>query len=249
MTLLPQLLAFAFTLTCLMVLSRWINRQVQIIGLRVTGSSNAAIMAYYLLMFPGIVLHEVSHFLMARLLGLRVGKFALGPRKRRNAIELGSVTINSGGSVRDSLVGLAPFIGGTTVLLLISFRVFDVTALGQAWTATGWHGILGALKGLWQVPDFWVWAYVIFVVSNAMTPSPADRQPWLTAGIYIGLALGITYLLGGLPLLAQALREQVSGALQIITLGFAFTIAVNLMVAAGLWIAEVFIIGMQRPKA
>lgn len=248
MSLLIQSLTFAATLAALMVLSRWINRQVQIIGLRVTGSSNAAIMAYYLLMFPGIVLHEVSHFLMAQLLGLRVGKFALGPRRRRNAIELGSVTINSGGSVRDSLVGLAPFIGGTTVLLLISFRVFDVAALGQAWTAAGWRGVMGAVQGIWRVPDFWVWAYVIFVVSNAMTPSPADRQPWLTAGIYLVFALGIISLLGGLPLLARALRDQVAGALQVMTLGFAFTIAVNLAVAAALWTAEVFIIGVQRPK-
>ena len=88
------------------------------------------------------------------------------------------------------------------------------------------------------MPDFWLWAYVIFVVSNAMTPSPADRQPWLVAGIYVGMAWCVAWLLGGLPLLAQALREQVSGALQVLTLGFLFTVAVNLVVAAALWLAE-----------
>ena len=148
MTLLPQFLAFASTLALMMVLSRWINRQVQIIGLRLSGDMNVAVMIYYLLMFPGIVLHELSHYLMARLLRMQVGSFALGPKKRRNAIELGSVTVASGGAIRDSLVGLAPFLAGTAVLLLISYYVFDVAALGEAWRTAGWAGVWDNLGDL-----------------------------------------------------------------------------------------------------
>ncbi len=248
MTPLAQFLAFALTLALLLILSRWINRQVQVIGLRVTGSSTVAIMLYYLLMFPGILLHELSHYLTAQLLGMKVGKFSLGPRKRRNAIELGSVTVSSGGAVRDSLVGLAPFLFGTAALLLVSYQVFDVDVLGQQLTAEGWRGILAILDGIWLVPDFWLWAYIIFVVSNAMTPSPADRQPWLVAGIYLAMALILVWLLGGLPLLDQAVRDTVIGLLQAVTLGFIFSIAINLAVAAALWLTERVVIGVQRPK-
>jgi len=46
-------------------------------------------------------------------------------------------------------------------------------------------------------PRFWLWAYIIFVVSNAMTPSEADRQPWLVAGVYLLIAIVIAWLLGG----------------------------------------------------
>ena len=46
-----------------------------------------------------------------------------------------------------------------------------------------------------------------------MTPSPADRQPWLMAGIYIGLALGVAYLLGALSWLPVGLGEQRGGGL------------------------------------
>ncbi|MCX7707115.1 MAG: hypothetical protein N2204_03805, partial [Anaerolineae bacterium] len=194
MSLLSQLLIFAGTLAAFMAISRWINHRVQIIGLRVSNSNAAAVMLYYLLMFPGILLHELSHFVMAHLLGMKVGKFALGPRRRQNAIELGSVTVSSGGAVRDSLVGLAPFLFGTAVLVWASYRIFDVAALAQAWETGGWRGIFVALDGIWQVPDFWLWAHVIFVVSNARTPSPADRQPWLVAGVYVGLAGLIVWL-------------------------------------------------------
>lgn len=248
MSLLTQLLTFAVALAVLIGLGRWIHRQVQIIGLRVTNSSVVAVMLYYLLMFPGIVLHELSHYLTALLLGLQVSKFALGPRRRRNAIELGSVTVYSGGPMRDSLVGLAPFVTGTAVLLLVTYQVFDVTVLGQAWSQAGWSGLRNALAELWQVKDVWLWGYVIFVVSNAMTPSPADRQPWLVAGIYLAIALTIAWLLGGLPLLDQAVRDTVMGLLQAMTLGFIFSIAVNLAVAAALWLTEMVVVGVQRPR-
>lgn len=249
MTLLPQFLTFTLTLAVLMVLSRWINRQVQIIGLRVTGSSAITIMLYYLIMFPGILLHEVSHYVTAAVLGLKVGKFALGPKVRRNAIELGSVTVSSGGPMRDSLVGLAPFIAGTLVLLLVSFQVFDAAAIGQEWTRAGWAGVLDQLDGVWLAPDFWVWAYVIFVVSNAMTPSAADRQPWLVAAVYVAVALLIAWLLGGLPILADAIGDEVAGTLQILTLGFVFTVGVNVVIAVFLWLMEALIISLQRGRS
>ena len=62
------------------VLSQWVSRRVQIVGLRLTGDETVAQMAYYLLCSPGIVLHELSHVVMAKLLGLKVGKVSLGPR-------------------------------------------------------------------------------------------------------------------------------------------------------------------------
>jgi hypothetical protein len=246
MSLLPQFLAFAATLTLMLLLSRWINRQVQVIGLRVSGDMNVAIMIYYLLMFPGIVLHELSHYLMARLLQMQVGSFALGPKKRRNAIELGSVTVASGGSMRDSLVGLAPFLTGTAVLLLVSYYVFDVAAMGEAWRMGGWAGVLAKMNGLWRVPDFWVWAYVIFVVSNSMTPSESDRQPWVTAGIYLGIALLVVWLFGGFAALADAFSDQVAGALQVLTLGFTFTLVLDAVVAVLLWLLEQAVIGVKQ---
>jgi hypothetical protein len=247
MSLLPQFLAFASTLALMLLLSRWINRQVQVIGLRLSGDMNVAIMVYYLLMFPGIVLHELSHYFMARLLQMQVGAFALGPKKRRNTIELGSVTVASGGSIRDSLVGLAPFLVGTAVLLLISYYVFDVAAMGEAWRTASWAGVWAKLHGIWRVADFWLWAYVIFVVSNSMTPSEADRQPWVVAGIYLGIALLAVWLLGGIAALAGVLHDQVAGALQVLTLGFLFTLVMNAVIALFLGLMEAVVIQAQRP--
>jgi hypothetical protein len=250
MTLLAQTLAFTATLAGLVVVSRWITRQVQLLGLHLTGDERAAQMTYYLLMLPGILVHEVSHVLMARLVGLRVGEFSVGPRPRnQTSIELGSVTISRADVFRESLVGLAPFLSGTAVLVLVGYRVFDVGALSQAGSAAGAGGLARALPGLWQVPDFWLWAYVIFVVSNAMMPSPSDRQPWLLAGIYLAVALGGVYLLAGLPAMPEALARWAAGVLQVLTLSFLFTLVLDLAVAAAMWIAEAVILALQSRRS
>jgi hypothetical protein len=244
-----QLLAFSLTLIALVAISRWITREVQMIGLRLTGSERVALLGYYFLLLPGIVLHELSHAVVAWLLGLKVGKFALGPKMRGRYVELGSVQVSSGGAIRDSLVGLAPFLAGTAVLLLVGYNVFDVAMLGRAWNAAGWPGVLNAMDSIWRVPDFWPWTYAIFAASNAMMPSPADRQPWLAAGLYVALALICAYFLGGLPALAHVLAPKVNGALQLLTLAFMFTLVLDLLAAVILWAAEMVIIEIQRHTA
>lgn len=250
MTLLAQTLAFVATLAALVVVSRWITRQVQLLGLHLTGDERAAQMTYYLLMLPGILLHELSHVIVARLIGLKVGEFSLGPRMRnQTSIELGSVTVSRADVFRESLVGLAPFLSGTAVLVLVGTRVFEVEALSQATVAAGTGSLLRALPAIWQVPDFGLWAYLIFVVSNAMMPSPSDRQPWLLAGIYLAVALGGVYLLVGLPAMPDALATWAASALQVLTLSFLFTLGLDLLVAAAMWIAEAVILAVQSRRS
>jgi hypothetical protein len=246
MSLLPQLIYFSLTLAALIWLGRWITHQVQVIGLHLTGSERVALLFYYLLLLPGIILHELSHAAVAVLLGLKVSEFSLGPRVRGRYVELGSVRVTSGGTLRDSLVGLAPFVVGTAVLLLVGYQIFDVAALGAAWQNAGWSGVTGAIAAIWPVRDFWLWAYVLFVASNAMIPSPADRQPWVTAAMYLGLALVLTYLLGGLSTLASALIPEVAGALQFMTLAFVFTLVLDVIAAAALYLIEAVIDQFQR---
>ncbi len=245
MRILPSFLLFALALALMLALSRWIGHQVQVVGWRLTRSERAAMVGYYLLLLPGIVLHELSHAGMARLLGLKVGKLTLGPRRHGKYVELGSVRVASGGALRDSLVGLAPFLAGTTVLLLVSYLAFDVDAVLRAWTRYGLPGMGPAISNIWRTPDFAVWAYVVFTVGNAMTPSPADRQPWLTAGLYIGIAAAVVLVLGGVPTLPDAFVMRAIEALQLLTLAFGITVALDLVVAAVLVVLEGVIIRLS----
>jgi len=65
-------------------------------------------------------------------------------------------------------------------------------------------------------PDFWLWFYLIVVVSSTMLPSNTDRRAWLPLIIVVALLLGLGILVGiGLwmlehvaPLLDEALRAS-----------------------------------------
>jgi hypothetical protein len=275
MPLLSQIAVLAATFVALSAVSRWITRQVQIIGWQLTGREDAALVIYYLLLLPGIALHEVSHALMARLLGLRVGRLSLGPKTKGQYVQMGAVTVSRGGALRDSLVGLAPWLAGTAILLFVSYRVFDVGALGQAWLLDGWRGVLQLLPGFWHVPDFALWAYLIFAVSNAMMPSSADREAWLMVGLYLALALlgvGLLGVLlqpggppGGWPALAKAVgaaegglrlllpatdngqQALAAGVLPALTLAFLFTVGLD-GAAAGLLLLVEFVIESFKGK-
>ncbi len=250
MSLFSQSLAFILIVVALIHLGRWVTRGVQTIGWLLSGDENVVMVVYYLLMFPGILLHELSHFVTARVLGIRVTDFRLGPRKRKNSnsIELGSVSVYSGGTIRDSLVGVAPFAAGTAVLLLVSYTVFDVGTLGSIWNAEGWNGFFRTLRTMPQTPDFWLWLYLIFTVSNAMMPSRADRKPWLLASLYAGGVLLIAWVLGAFSFFDASIRANIQDALQVLTLAFLFTAIVNMVGGLILWMGATALLGLRRAQ-
>ena len=81
-----------------------------------------------------------------------------------------------------------------------------------------------------------------------MTPSEADRQPWVLAGIYLGIALLVVWLFGGFAALSGAFLDEVTGALQVLTLGFLFTLAMNAIIAVFLWLTELVVIRAQGSR-
>ncbi len=162
-----------------------------------TNSKNTSAIAVFVFLYPGVFLHEFSHWLAAYLLGLRPSKFTLKPKITKNNLKMGSVTIRSGGPIADSIVGVAPFITGSIVLVLIGYFTFP---LGRS------NNLLQWLKAVPSTPDYLLWLYLMVVVSNAMMPSESDRKPWTTVLIYIGVVAVLAYAANVMPSV-RALRE------------------------------------------
>lgn len=180
----------------LWLLQQQLHRRIQGLVFLVTGNEGAATLAHFLLLLPGILVHELSHWLAARLLGVRVGSIAIGPeRKRGRQLRLGSVQIGRADPVRESLIGLAPLVTGSALVLLLARWGFGLLPT-QSLAATEWPARLLACL---QAPDAWLWVYLIFATSNAMLPSAADRRPWRTFILYLALVAALAYLLVGIP--------------------------------------------------
>ena len=87
------LLGLALAFVPLLLLGRWVHRRLQSIALLITGDLEVAVLVYALPLLPGILLHELSHTLTARLLGVHVGSISLRPKVKRGRVQLGSVPV------------------------------------------------------------------------------------------------------------------------------------------------------------
>jgi hypothetical protein len=190
---------FGASLLALAWFSMRISLGVQQVVYNLTGSVDYAVVAYFLLFLPGILVHEAAHWVMAWLLGLKPGKFTLWPKRRGRMVGLGSVTARSGGPLLDSLVGMAPLFVGTLLVALMARAWFGSTVLEESFGEQGVQSWLEALATAFQRPDAALWAWGIFVVANGMMPSAPDREPLRPLFAYIGLAV-LLYLFIGLPL-------------------------------------------------
>jgi hypothetical protein len=228
------------TLTSMLLLIRWISRHIQGIGLLLGGNRDIAIIIYFLVMLPGILLHEVSHWVMAHLLGLRTGKVSIGPRKGSGGkVQLGSVQIARSDPFRESMVGLAPLLAGSGLVLLIGAVVFDLRTLSQAFVIgdVGWF--LELMVSFVKVPDFWLWLYLIFAISNAMLPSESDRRAWLPLAIFLAIIAAVMAIVGWTPQMPASVVDRVVGAVQYLDTAFLITLVIDLIFAG-------FIFGFER---
>ena len=222
---------FFILLASLWWLSWRIGLLIQEIVYLITGSDDLAMVILFLVYLPGILVHEASHWLVARILGLKTSKFRVWPKYTRNTIGLGSVTVSSGGVVWDSLVGLAPLLIGSALIVLIGEQVFDTQTLAFAWrTGRLLDGLNFVVTGLAQKPDSLLWSYLLFAIANAMMPSASDRAPLKSLGVYFVLIVAVFVLIDQSGRNMLLLLDLLFGPIQLLTGAFFLVTAIDLAV-------------------
>ncbi len=222
----------SLTFFILVLLQRWIHRHLHGVCMLLLRRPEWAVILYSLVLLPGVFLHELSHWLMATLLFVRTGSFSLIPRRQKDgSIVLGYVEYYktpSLGPVRESVVGAAPLLAGTAVILLIGYKIFGVTELATAVQSGDLAQILPAAQQMLATSDLLVWLYLLFAISNAMMPSPSDRRAWPGFLLTLTAAGLLLYLLGFSHLIVNSLAQPVATALSYLGAAFTLAIVVNL---------------------
>jgi hypothetical protein len=141
-------------------------------------TNKPGLILYSFFSFPGTVLHELSHWLMAELLQVQTGEIKIIPdldtsEKRK---KLGSVMTEKTDPFRGFMIGIAPFIVGTLALFLLE------SALSASWANSLW----------WRVS---LVIYGMVVIGNSMLISREDRRYWPIIGILLGLGAYLISLL------------------------------------------------------
>ncbi len=238
---LPALAAwFAASLVVLIAMQRWMTGSLQRLLVRLLGSPRRALMVYAFLLLPGVTLHEASHWLSARLLGVRATSFSLLPRLTRDGnLRLGYVQVEAVDPVRASLIGAAPLVAGTAVLWLLGPRVLSWDVLGQAAVQGHAGELLDGLKAVTRIPAWGLWLYLAVVVSNTMLPSRADRAAWGWVAIAALLTGGSLLLFGWGDAAANLAHAPVRAILTYLAAAFTLTAVLDMIVGLPLWMLEV----------
>jgi hypothetical protein len=187
-------------LTVLLLSLYWTKQYVQKLVAGVVllagGSAQLAIRFYSLLLLPGIIIHEMSHFLMAALLGVRTGDIALFPHaieKDSDRVALGSVKVAKTDFVRASLIGAAPLFTGLTLLYVTIAMYLNLRIVFL--DASIWNVITSQVT---SQPWFLTLAtiYLLWALSNTLFASKEDTRAWPGLMIFLTV-LWITFLMLG----------------------------------------------------
>ena len=228
---------------------QWIHRHLQGLSYLLMGNTKGAILIYALVLFPGVLLHELSHWLMAKLLGVRTGKLSLIPALQDDGmLRLGYVEYYKTahlGPLRESLIGGAPLIFGTTAVLGIATYIFGLPALVQTLEPDQVDSLSLTMTDLLQVEDFWLWLYLLFAISNAMLPSVSDRQAW-PAFVAWAVAGGVLlYLLGWQGAVWAGVAGPLATAATYLFNAFSLTIVINLFFMGLIGLLEWLVGGLR----
>ena len=221
------------TFPLLLFLERQVHRRLRGFFYLLTGNRKYSLYGYSLILLPGVFLHELSHWVFAKMLGIRTGNFSIFPSEGAD----GSTTLGyveyyrtpTLDPVREGLVGASPLFFGIPAVVLISQYLFNTPEiLSLVQTATPATLIQAALSSF-QSADSLVWLYVLFAVSNSMMPSSADRRAWPLLFVALATMVLVLYFLDAIPGLVNRYGGSATQLFSYIALAFTITILIDMV--------------------
>jgi hypothetical protein len=224
-------------LLLLIGLQRLVNGEIIAVLLLLTRSNKWTIWIFSFLFLPGVFLHELSHWIMAKVLGVRTGRVSLIPKLLPDGtLRMGFVEIYPKDHVREALIGLAPLIFGGIAVAFIGLTQLELDLVWGSAMAGIWDPFVEVVRATMARPYFWWWFYALFVVSNTMMPSPSDRRAWLPIILFIVILVFMTIGLGAGPWLFQTTMPALNQAMLAMATVFGTSAVIHALLYGPIWL-------------
>lgn len=234
-TLIIELLIVVLSLMLFIFLQRWFHRLFQAVIMLITHDQTVSISIFSLIFLPGVVIHELSHFLMAKLLRVKTGKISLIPKVLdQKRVQLGYVEIYPTDLFRDALIGLAPLLSGIVLVNFIANRFLNIPSLDGLVSSVSIAGLVSSLFVVIGSEDALIWLYLTFAISTAMMPSESDRKAWLLVAMLFAILILAAFGAGYGEWITKTLESPFRRSLVLLTF--------NLWISAILHAISVFIL-------
>ncbi len=215
---------------------RRLHFELQAIFLLLTRRPTLSEGLFAMLFFPGTLLHELSHYLTARILGVRTGRFSLTPQRLPNGrLQLGFIETAATDFFRDALIGLAPLITGGLLTAWLGLSRLGLGPVAAALGSQDWPVFWQGLAALPERADFWLWFYLLLAISSTMLPSASDRRAWLPVLATLLLLLLLAVLAGAGPWLLAHFSGPLNQGLRATAVVFGISLVVHLALLLPAW--------------
>jgi hypothetical protein len=226
-------------LTPLIAAERWIHQHLYGVGYLLTKDEEAATTIYYLIFFPGVFIHEFVQYMLAGILNIKIKEIHPRPQRQENGtLRYDFVTIDKTTRVKAMIMGGVPFLIGAGLVWYISTELLNLTEIPVALASGRLTEVGSAISTAVNTPDFWLWFFLLFSLSNGIIPTKEDRAGWgLIAGA-LGIFSVLLIIIGSGEVLVETLVGPVSDALVQVNTALALILMIDLFAILVLGITE-----------
>lgn len=222
-------------------LERWLHQHVFKVGWLLTHNYETTTILYYTFFLPGVIMYEVVYWLTAGILNVRAERAIQWPQKQEiGELKLEFVKIsNKANRFQRAIIAISPLIVGMIIIWYIANNIFDINSFLAVISTGNLNDVAAGFRLLTTAPDFWLWVYISFTISNTMFPnSPKDLQGWwIVGGAVIVIVIVLSFVGFGNQVMGAVVLPiaQVLSVLEGILL---MMIAINLLMTISLGIIE-----------
>jgi hypothetical protein len=225
-------------------LERWLHQHIFKVGWLLTKNFQTTTILYYTFFLPGVVLHEFSYWLVAGILDIRAERAIQWPEKQEIA-ELRLTFIKLAKNIpllKLAIITLAPLAAGLIAVWFVANNILPINEFLARISTGRLSDVTGAIGFLTSTPDFWLWIYLAFTISNTMVPNLKDLRGFrIIVIVIIAICIGL-FLLGlGNEVVVTTLAGPVSDALYGLASTLAIIIAIDVLVTAILGTIEAIV--------
>jgi len=222
-------------------IERWLHQHIFKVGWLITQSYQTTTILYYTFFLPGVILHEVIYWLAAGMLNVRAEHAIQWPEPQEvGELKLNFVQLSSrAGSHRKAIISMTPLLAGLVIIWVIANNIFQITAVIETMSGGELNAVATGFGQLTGTPDFWLWVYFIFTISNTMFPTiPKDLRGWrsiLGGGVAIALVLAVIGLGGEI---FSALQSPLSNVINVLQITFLLLMGIDVLMVLALGTIE-----------
>lgn len=230
---------FLLILGPLLIIQSRLHRELQAVFLLITRQVDVSLILVSVLLLPGVLLHEVSHYTVANILGVPTGKISIIPKVLGDGhLQLGYVETAETDIVRETLIGIAPLMAGVLFIAFVSFSQLGIPATWKNLEVGRLFNRPSDITNLYNSADFWIWFYLVFTVSSTMMPSRTDRRAWLPVAVIFVILLCIALVLGAGPWMWENLAAPLDQLFQVLAIVFGISLAIHVILIFPLLVAR-----------